>query len=242
MPHPHPNKPALCAALAGGFMSCTALIFAATPANAQPLPPTAGPEDSAVGLTELAPSISGDAGSISPSASTPRMPDASIFAEGSNHRFVLDNPVAQAVQLPAAIASPAARSFQESAAGAVEYTLLGDALQDSGPLTGFAGTGARSRDDSDWRSAIDTVFANANIQSPSGEQDASTHSYGLHENAVVYGENTNELSPLYYRPLTERFNLTVRSYGGYEDASPGKSDPIAYTGIGLTISREAWPK
>lgn len=251
MPHHHLNTPALCAVLAGCFISCAALVFATTPANAQPFNPAPGPDQSAVGLAddanrnivlaELTPSALRETASISRSASDAGLPDAGVFADGSGRSFVLDTPMAQALPLSGAAAAPAARSLQDFSTEVVGYTLLGDALRDSG-LTGFAGTGGRKRVESDWRRAADTLFAGANIQSPSVEQNVAARSYGFYGNPVVYGATKSDLSTLYYRSLTERLNLTVRSYVGYEDASPGNSDPIPYTGIGLTLSREAWPK
>lgn len=227
MPHHHLSKPVLCAAL----------ILATTPANAQPISPAAEPEHSAVDLADansditlagLTPSVAGEAASISLPTLDARFPDVSIFAEGSDRRFVLDNPMAQAIPLSGAIAPPATKDFQNSSTDVVEYTLLSDALRDSGQITGFAGMDSRTRVESDWRIP--------------DELNVAVRSNGFYENSIVDGQSAKELSPLYYRPLTERLNLAVRSYVGYEDASPGNSDPIPYRGIALTISREARPK
>ena len=243
MTHHHLKKPAPRAALTGCFISCAALLLATAPANAGPLAPAAGMEYSDIGPAGLTPSISGEAGSLSRTASDAGLPGTDVFEGGSGRSFVLDNPMAQSVPLSGgAAAPPAARSFQDFSTEAVEYTLLGDALEYAAPLAGFAGVGARTRDERDWRNADATLFASANIQNPPEEQNIAARSYGVYENSVVYGGNSQELSPLYYRPLTERLNLSVRSYVGYEDASLGNSDPVPYTGIGLTISREAWPK
>lgn len=244
MPNYPDHKPALCVMLTGSVISCVALVFAATSAKAQPLSPNTGLEYS-IG------DFRGDGGTlatddpngfeISPPADGLALGYRGLV-NGSGRAFVLDNSTARVLSLSGPNKLPNTNTHETLSIGGVEYILLGEALQDSEPVIGLASISGRLRDENVTTNVADSFFAGADIPTPLSEQSVAAYFYDLHENSFVKGKNSHELSPLYFRPLTEQLDLAVHTYIGYEDASPGNSDPIPYTGIGLTITREAWSK
>ncbi|MEO1242421.1 MAG: hypothetical protein AAFX54_10970 [Pseudomonadota bacterium] len=274
MPNYPDHKPALCVMLTGSVISCAALVFAATSANAQSLSLNTGPEysigdfgsDADIVPTETTLSQHEEAASTSQSTSNARLSDGGTLATAGPGRtevaspadglalgsrelesvasrtFVLDNPIAQIVSPLEAIVAPTANENRNFSTGGVEYTLLDEAFQEPEFVYGSSANSRWSRGASDTVSLSGSLFSGGSFQTPPNEQHAAAFSHDYQYYSVVDGEDMYELTPLYFRPLTEQLNLAVRTYIGYEDVSPGNSDPIPYTGIGLTISRETWAK
>lgn len=274
MPNYPDHKPTLCVMLTGSIISCAALVFAATSANAQSLSLNTGPEysigdfrsDVDIVPTEMTLSRHEEAASTSQSTSKVRLSDGGVLAtdgpnganialpanslalgyreleNGASRAFVLDNPIAQIVSPLEAIVTPTANENRNLSTGGIEYTLLDEAFQEPEFVYGSSVNSRWSRNASDTVGLSGSLFSGGSFQTPPNKQHAAAFSHDYQDYSVVDGEDMYELTPLYFRPLTEQLNLAVRTYIGYEDVSPGNSDPIPYTGIGLTISRETWVK